>query len=203
MAREKKGEMDSRDPKMVIRDRPFVNWLLGILFLVVGVSIGRAVVQDASLVKVGLTLAFLAVGVVLLLTAGTLTITADRVTQTLTLDTRSLLRRSTRGIPFAQIASIDLESNPTVSISTNVPTYRVVATLTNGQTIPFRSAYTSGSAAKMKEIEKLRSFIGVGGPTSFTGAVTMGSWVARAELQVHREGTTRAESGKHKTHGVR
>lgn len=189
--------MDSRDANLVIRDRPFVSWLLGIVFLAAGVFTARTLQQGASLVKDGLTLAFLVVAVVLLLTAGTFTITADRATQTLTLDKRSLLGKSTRGIPFSQIAAIDLESQPSLSIDSNAPTYRVVATLTDGQTVPFRSAYTSGSAAKLKEIGKLRSFVGVGGPRAVAGAVTMGSQVVQAQFQVHGDGTTRGQRGEH------
>ena len=94
-------------------------------------------------------------GLVMLFFYANLTIIADRSTRTLRLEYRYLLFHTAREIPFDDIDAIRVESSSSSHSST---TYRIVARLKNGKTVPFRLSSSSGSD-KTRDAARLQSFI--------------------------------------------
>lgn len=80
--------MQQNDSKLLIRDVPIFQWVFGVLFAGVGILV---IDQGGSPVLGGI---FAAVGVGFLLFSSVLTITADRMTRTLKLDSRSAFRHT-------------------------------------------------------------------------------------------------------------
>ena len=145
--------MQHNDSQLVIRDVPIIQLVLGILFA----SVGTLVLSyGGPLVFGGI---FAAVGAGFLLCSSVLTITADRMTRTLKLDSRSALRHTLQQVPFDEIAGINVERR--ASSGVRGFTYRLTVLRQDGQVIPFRSSSSSGWQGKERRAGRLREFIGI------------------------------------------
>jgi len=109
----------------------------------------------------------LVVGLVLILSGTIRVITADRTSRILTIHNGSLFKNSKMEIPFDEISAVQLEMNP--SRNSQGLTYRIVAIREDGQSVPFRSYFTNGSATLSQRVNKLRAFLGVGGDDTGLG----------------------------------
>jgi hypothetical protein len=191
--------MDNKDFSLTMHDWPILLWIIGIALLVEGVTffLPLAEGQTAYVVRAVLVLA----GLTILLFATVLTVTADRVTQTLTISHRSPLRANQRELLFSQIDSIDLDYSRG---SRGGTTNRIVVTLKSGETIPFHSYYSSGSYGMQKKVNRLRSFLGMEPlDFSFTGMFRRATQAAQAQYQQQQEAMTGSEAEVHETNGVR
>ncbi len=143
--------MDRNDTLLVLRDIPVFGWMIGIVFTGVGAAIffSGEPGSNAGLI-------FAAIGVPFLLFCSVLTITADRVTRTLTLNYRSVLLHSRKEFSFNDIVGIGVER-----VSGRKPTFHVVLKCKDGKVIPFRSSSSSGSRKKIEQAQTIRNFIGV------------------------------------------
>jgi hypothetical protein len=146
--------MDQGNSQLVIRDVPIGIWLLGLLFAGVGIAI--CLTNGPPLL---LGLLFVAVGLGLLLFISASTITADRMTRTLKLVQRSVLRQSRKEMPFSDIAGINVQRRRTSG--KGGPTYQLTLLRANGEVVPFASYSSSGWKSKEKKAVRLREFIGI------------------------------------------
>jgi hypothetical protein len=154
--------MNGSDSRLVLRDIPILNFFIGLVFAAFG---GFAIYQSGPAIM----LLFLAIGLGFLLFSNVLTITADRIPRTLTLEYRSALRYSRKEFSFDEIAGISIQR---ARGSKGGSTFRVVLKQKDGQLIPFRSSSSSGSRGKERVAAKLRDFIGVPGfDSSPTGMI--------------------------------
>jgi hypothetical protein len=144
--------MQQNDSRLVIRDVPVIQWVLGILFAGVGTLV---INQGGPPVFGGI---FAAVGVGFLLFSSVLTITAERMTRTLKLDCRSALRHTWKQVPFDEIAGIDVERRVAPKRGF---TYRLTLLRKDGQVIPFQSSSSSGWKGKERRAGQLREFLGI------------------------------------------
>jgi hypothetical protein len=145
--------MQPNDSQLVIRDVPILQWAFGILFAGVGTLV---VNQGGPPLFAGI---FAAVGVGFLLFSSILTITADRMTRTLKLDYRSVLRHKLKQVPFDEIAGINVERR--VGGGKRGFTYRLILLRKDGQVIPCQSVSSSGWKGKERRAGQLRGFLGI------------------------------------------
>lgn len=128
------------------RDYPILMWLFGLIST--GFCIYSLVANfSPQALIMGISIA--ALGFLPLIFFYALTIAADRQTRMLTLDYRSLLLHSVNEIRFDDIASIRVDSRRSSGDGHNT-VYCILAELKNGETIPFRAYYSSGSFGKQK-----------------------------------------------------
>jgi len=144
--------MQQIDSRLVIRDIPVLQWVLGLLFAGVGTLV---VTQGGPLVFGGV---FAAVGVGFLLFGSVLTITADRLTRTLKLDCRSALRHTSKQVSFNEIDGINVERS---AAPRRGFVYRLTLLRKDGQVIPFRSYGSSGWKGMERRAGQLREFLGI------------------------------------------
>ncbi len=154
--------MDNPGSQLILHDRPYMLWGFGAAFFVTGLIILGAGGDSAFFGVI-----FGGVGAAIVALTPALTITANRSTRTLTLAYRSLLKRSDKVIPFADIAAIEVEmsmsSTRRGSRRRRTPTYRVTIRTRDGASIPLRDYYAGGLGPHQKLANQLRDFIGVGG----------------------------------------
>jgi hypothetical protein len=98
----------------------------------------------------------LIIGILMVLLSANLTIIADRPRRILRLEYRYLLFHNAKEIPFDEIESIHTQKDSGGSHSST--TYRIIATLKNGQNVPFRSISSSGSEIP-RQAARLQAFI--------------------------------------------
>ena len=188
--------MDSQQSTLTIREYPFGLWIAGIFLVSAGIDLylstaGQVVIPG---------LIFLA-GLAFLSTATTLTVTADRPGQMLTLRYRALLWGSRKEVPLAEIAAIQVEMSR--SGTSNGATYRVAVVRKDGEKIPFRSYFSSGAGSKQKKAEQLRNFLGVqGNDETPSGLFGLGKQVAQQVFQGTQESLTGPEMEEHTTDGI-
>ena len=181
-----------------------MNWILGIIFLALAATYLANRSWSAGAANFIVLVVEVAIGLFFILFGSIVTISADRVTQMLTVSFRWLLRGSKKEIPFAEIAAIQLEMNTSGSRrSRGGPTYRIVVVRKDGQIVPSYSYFSSRSKDKSRIVEKLRGFIGVGGDdTGFGGPFQAASQMARQKFQEQQETITGSEAEEHITDGV-
>jgi hypothetical protein len=199
--------MNTQNSRLVFRDYPLFNCVVGIFFLVLAATYIPYLLKGASAANTIFVILEVGIGLFLILWGSILTVIADRTTQILTIGSRSILRGSKKEIPFAEIDAVQLEMGalPRHSSRSSGPTYRIVVVRKDGQTIPFHSYYSSGTGSKMKQVEKLRAFLGVGGTDPGFGlraALQYGSQIAQQEYQKQQETLTGSEVEEHLTDGI-
>lgn len=148
--------MNSDDSRLVLRDIPVLLWLFGLVFA----AIGALIIVDTGQWSTP-ALALFAFGLGTLLLTSVLTITADRVTRTLTLDYRSALRHVIKQVAFDEMAGINVER----SMTRNRSTFQVSVARKDGRVVRLRSYSSSGSKGKEALASQLREFIGVVQPS--------------------------------------
>jgi hypothetical protein len=173
--------MDTQNNTLTIREYPLGEWAFGLLmFAVAGfTAIGARGDWSISLIA-GVA------GALFVIFANILVVQADRVSGLLTIRRMSLLRRYTREIPIANLAALQLESSQGSS-----STYRIVVITKDNETIPFRTAYTSGTIGKEAKAKKLREFLGVGGADrSLGGILNLAGNIAQQVFHEQQEALT-------------
>ncbi len=150
--------MNRDDTRLTLRDVPVFLWIFGLIFA----GVGAAMFYEGARAPF-MALIMSAIGLSALLFTSVLTITADRITRTLTLGYRSVLLRSSKQFPFDDIAGINLERSVSHSKGSVSYTYQVTLKLKDGKVVPFRSYASSGSKRKERQVNQLREFIGVQG----------------------------------------
>ena len=185
--------MDSQNNTLTFRDYPLTEWLFGLLMLVTAVFTGIAAKGDWTI-----TLISGIIGLFFFVFAAILVVQADRTRATLTIRRTSLLRRYVRAIPITDIAALQLEASPG-----STSTCRIVVITKDNETIPFRTAYTSGLSAKTARVNSLRGFLGVGGADLPAGGIFKhASSLAQQALQEKQASLTGPEAEQHITEGV-
>ncbi|HTX91431.1 MAG TPA: hypothetical protein VMC09_09455, partial [Anaerolineales bacterium] len=188
--------MDSQNNTLTIREYPVFETLIGLGLLATAVFTGLAAKGDWTI-----TLITGLIGLLFLGLAATLVVQADRIAGTLTIQRSSLLRRFAREIPVSDIAAIQLETSRSSSNSSS--TYRIIAITKQGETIPFRSSFSSGFSTKEAKARKLREFLGVGGQDlSLGGLFETATSMAQQAFQEKQEALTGPEAEEHTTEGV-
>jgi hypothetical protein len=137
---------------LVIRDYPTGLWLTGFFLMIFGIIFLITTPGNIFLIGIELILAF-----IFFILPKTLIITADKMSQKLTLHYRSLFQTSTKDIPFSEIVSFGLES----SHDSDGSTYRLSIRCKDGSVIPLRSYYSSGTRGKQKKADQLNQFLGL------------------------------------------
>ncbi len=150
--------MSSSDSRLVLRDIPIFLWIFGLIFAGVGAFMWYEGVKASIM-----ALAFLAIGLSAILFTSVLTITADKVTRTLTLEYRSVMLGSVKQVLFDDIAAINVERSVSHGKGGRTITFRVTIVRKDGGAIPLRSYSSSGSGKKRRIANDLREFIGVQG----------------------------------------
>ena len=145
--------MQQNDSRLVMRDIPILQGVLGILFA----GVGTLVLSQGGLLIFGGI--FAAVGAGLLLMNSVLTISADRMTRTLRIDSRSALRHTVTQVPFNEIVGINVERR--IAGGKGGFTYRLTLLQRDGQVVPLQSVSSSGWKGKERRAVRLRAFLGI------------------------------------------
>jgi hypothetical protein len=148
--------MNGQSSAFVLRDVPVFLWIFGLIFLGVGLLIIFAGGPPAII-----ALIMIAVGLGILLFTSVLTITADRLTRTLKLELRSVLRHTLIQVPFDEIIGINVERSISSGRRGSSYVYRLTLLRKDGQVVPFRSYSSSGRNKKERWASQLREVIGI------------------------------------------
>lgn len=148
--------MNSERSAFVLRDIPVFLWIFGLIFMGVGIL----VIYEGGPPKL-LALIFIAVGLGALLFTSVLTITADRITRTLKLESRSALRHTLIQVSFDEIIGINVERRISSGRNGSSSVYRLALLRKDGQVVPFRSYSSSGYKKKERWALQLREVIGI------------------------------------------
>ncbi len=133
-----------------------------------------------------------------------LNVQADRLTGTLNISRRGLLRHYQRQIYFNEIESIQLGTSVRNDEGSKSASYRVEIWLNDDSIVPLRSSYSGGRKRKENTAQALREFIGVGGaPMTPGGTVDFVSQVAQSQMRVKQEAISGDQAEIHETKGVR
>ncbi len=170
--------------RLVVKDYPLTLWVIGAVLIVGGLlwilgflalqpggfwPAGRELAQPGSLPHLIVSGGFwpgavmFLIGAPMALLSSALTITADRLRGTLTLQYRSLVLASVKELPVTEIASVEVDRSSSTHSGRTSTTYRVILALASGGQVPLRSYYSSGYAAKERIARQLREFLGVTG----------------------------------------
>lgn len=196
--------MDDQNSTLTFREFPFSNWILGIVFL----GLAATNLSDQPLTVGSTGFIFLLIesvaGLLLLASGWVVIVHADRISQTMTVRTLALLHGSTKEIPFADIAAIQMELNPAASShQRSSMTYRIAAVRKSGEHVPMSSFFNRGNKGKKQMVEKLRAFVGVGGEdTGFGSPFEIATQLAGEQLRKEQETITGSEAEEHVTAGV-
>ena len=139
--------------RMQIRDYPIVLWIVGGIFMAVGVWMGFK--REAMWIS---TLFFIIGALVALVLGSITTVIADKEAGTVTLRNRTVFRNVIKEYAISEINSVEVEHSRDNDGGT---TYRVALLTTSGESVPFHSYYTSGYTGKEAQAKKLRDFLGL------------------------------------------
>lgn len=187
------------ETELRLRDYPIIAWLFGFGGIAFGTFYfltNAAPARYNGFFSAG-------IGLLILIFMYALTITVDKQTGMLILDYRSIILHSVNEIPLSEIKSIRLDSSSSRSKNRST-TYRIEAVLKNGETIPFRSYYSSEFILKQRRVDALRKFIGLTedfdeSPIGLFRAVPkLGQQIAQAQQQA----LTGSNAEEHVTDGV-
>lgn len=148
--------MTSESPnRLQIREYPILLWIFGGIFLVI--SAWMVINQQAAWTSA----LFFLLGALFVFVFGHITtILVDKEVGTLTIRSQSLLRNVVKEYALHEIASVYVETNR----DSDGATYRVTIGLTNGESVPFHSYYTSGLAGKERLAQKLGDILNLPEP---------------------------------------
>jgi hypothetical protein len=148
--------MNRQSSAFVLRDVPVFLWIFGLIFM----SVGTLIILEDGPPKL-LALVFIVVGLCALLFTSVLTITADRITRTLKLESRSVLRHTLMQVSFDEIIGINVERRISSGRSGSSYVYRLALLCKDGQVVPFRSYGSSGYKKKERWALQLREVLGI------------------------------------------
>ena len=187
--------MNNSSSDLTFHDRPIVFWLFGASMLAGAVY--AVIIAPAQWILIGI-LALFGLG---LLMMPTVSVSADRITRTLTISRHSLIRKSQQTIAFGEIAGISVSYQ--LDREDNSRTYRIEIALHNGEIVPVRSAYTSGHKRKDEQAQQLRAIVGISkGVTGASPQVFDAANLQRQFLQQQEE-ITGKQGAETITRGVR
>jgi len=147
--------MNNYDPQLVLRDTPFALWIIGLIFA--GMGVVMAIGGGPPLI---MALLFIGIGIAIIITSSNVTITADRMTRTLKMESRSIVRQKAIEVPFDDIIGINVERSMSAGRGARY-TYRLMLLRKDGQVIPLQQYSSSGGGSKENRALKLREFLGI------------------------------------------
>ncbi|MBT3389036.1 MAG: hypothetical protein HN413_01350 [Chloroflexi bacterium] len=187
--------MNNSSSELTLHDRPIVFWLFGASMLAGAVySFTRAPAQ-------WLLISILALFGLGLLMMPSVSVSADRITRTLTISRHSLIRKSQQKIAFREITGISVSYQ--LDREDRSRTYRVEISLHNGEIVPLRSAYTSGHKRKDEQAQQLRAIVGIGEGGAGTLPQAFDAANLQRQLQQQQEEITGEQGIENITRGVR
>jgi hypothetical protein len=148
--------MNDQGSAFVLRDVPVFLWIFGLIFL----GIGLLIIYEGGPPAI-IALIMIAIGLGTLLFTSVLTITADRLTRTLKLESRSIMRHTLIQVSFDEIIGINVERHVSSGRKGSSYTYKLTLLRKDGQVTPFRSYSSSGRNKKERWAVQLREVIGI------------------------------------------
>lgn len=146
--------------RLQIRTYPFILWIVGGIFIFVGVSL---LIQQSS-AWAG-SLLFIIGALIALVLGNITTIIIDKDAGTISLRNRTIFRNVIKEYAINEIASVEVEHSRSDDGGT---TYRIAFINKNGESLPFHSYYTSGYNGKERQAKKIRDFLGLTGTSTTT-----------------------------------
>ena len=195
--------METNNSKLIIHEYPLGLWIGGIFLA--GMGAYFLIKLPGQWIVAAILGAF---GLILLLTATVLTVTADKNLGLLTLRYRNLLFiGSKKEIPLSEIAVVQVQMSRSRSSrsegGSSAPSYRIAIVRKDGQIIPFRSYYSGGAAGKQKKAQQLRTFLGVEGEDQTPlGMLKIGTRMVQERFQEQQESMTGSLEEEHITDGI-
>jgi hypothetical protein len=148
--------MNQTDPNLLVfTEYPLTLWLVGGMFTLFGLFF---LVTPGGLVG-GLIGVIAGLGITLLGSVDTITL--DKNLNRFSLRRRYLWRTTTQEHPLDEIAGFELDKSQS---SDSGRTYRIIAVLAGGRSIPLTSAFTSGHERKRRRVDQLNQWLGLGSP---------------------------------------
>jgi hypothetical protein len=137
--------MDTQDHKqLVFHDSAILFRIVGGIF-----AVGSLAFLAAKMMVPGIS--FVAAGLSLLVFSSDLIIVADRSTHILKLEVRYLFFHGARKILFDDIDNIQAQRHVNSSKGSYSVGYRIIVTLFNGKTVPFRLFYSGGDEKNIRQ----------------------------------------------------
>ena len=162
-----------------IRDVPFLWWITGAILLSIGTMLLRASFalitseEWASVFFVlvaGSGIVLIVFGLGMVVSVPVITIRIDRMSQTLELSSRSLLKSQLKKFQLQDIASVDAEQ----SEDTDGRAYRLVITERDGTVTPLRPHYGPWNRKLQRRLWEIVGVRGaIGSPRSLTGVISI------------------------------
>ena len=140
----------SSNEQVVLRDYPLTVWLMGLLFLFVGVAPFGWDTQLRVMMSLG--------GLLLIAFPSILIVTVDCTRGMLNLRYRSLIRGSAKAYPLSEVCFVNVAED-----REGERMYRLELILWSGQVVPLRSFYSVGKGHFERRARRLRSALRVGG----------------------------------------
>lgn len=195
-------DFNHTDSQVVLKESALGNYLMAGTFLVVAgfvvfVSSGEAWFFSGIM---GI------VAIAMILFSSSLTVTADRTTQTLTLAYKSIFQQNEKTFHFSEIASLDLaisQRSRTSRGRRRRTNYRVEMTLKDGQVVPFRGYYSGGRTDKQNMVNRLRAVLGHA-PVDYSleGSIQNTSAAVAAAYNQHQQAISGPQGQMNETNGV-
>jgi len=136
--------------KLILQELPWIVVLIGVVFLLVGLSVAFS----GQL----LGLLFTAIGILsLVFMAEVVTCTFDKTLGCMNLKRRGLFKTKVIEHPIEEISGVQLEE----SRDSESSTYRVSLVLVSGKRVPLTSYYSTGLRGKQKTAQDIAAFLGV------------------------------------------
>lgn len=137
--------------KLVLRDGPWLVWLVGGLFVVAGSAVALA--SDERVF--GAAFAVTGAGIIIAF-ANTVTATFDRSVGRFTRSIKGLVRNSETAYPLTEIVAVSVYAGRTARPSR---TYRLELTLSSGGQVPLTPSFSSGKRDKEQTAAAIRQFL--------------------------------------------
>ena len=164
-----------------IRDVPFLWWITGAILLSIGTMLSLLRASFAPITSevwasvffvlvAGSGIVLIVFGLGMVVSVPVITIRIDRMSQTLELSSRSLLKSQLKKLQLQDIASVDAEE----SEDGDGGAYRLVITERDGTVTPLRSHYGPWNRKLQRRLWEIVGVRGaIGRPRSLTGAISI------------------------------
>ena len=160
--------MQPDDPNLlVLKQRPLVVWLYCAIFAITGLVL----LFSPGLLIPGLFCLGAGLGILLLASVDTLTLDKNR--NRFSLQRRYVWRTTLKECRLDELSGFELERNRDRDGGS---TYRIIAVLASGQSIPLTAVYTSGREGKRRRVEMLNQWLAQGSPKAAPGLPTEPDW---------------------------
>lgn len=146
--------IDVQAEQLSIEDKQIAPRVVALILMAMGLILTWALRPRGWVMLI-----FVLAGVVMLLLASDLTVTADRASQTLYLSHRSLVKHTITEIPFVEISDIYIQRSTIRRNQRTRTVFRVVLELRDGEIVPLREEFTGKLYQKEDLVKDLRTFI--------------------------------------------